>query len=114
MFFPNPARFLKSYPSADGVVQMSEPRAYTFDEADYDNQYKLDPGNLSVGKGLVEMCRRSKADFRGPALEIGCGSGLLSLGLVAQKAYPLTILSDPSPDFLRITRKKVQAAGLES
>jgi len=112
--FPNPVGFLKGFPITDGMVYLSEPRFFAHKETEYDSQYNNDPGNLSVGKGLVSLLRRCQADFHGPALEIGCGTGLLSLGLVAEKAYPVTILSEPSPDFLRITRKKMQLAGLDS
>lgn len=114
MFFPNPVRFLKSFPKTEDVSYLSEPRNFAHDESDYDNQYKNDPANLSVGRGLISLLRQRQADFRGPALEIGCGTGLLSLGIVDSKAYPVTILSDPSPAFIQITRKKVRAASLES
>jgi 2-polyprenyl-3-methyl-5-hydroxy-6-metoxy-1,4-benzoquinol methylase len=42
----------------------------------------------------------------GPAIEIGCGTGLSSLGLVDAGAFPYVLLTDPSPKFLDITRQK--------
>jgi ubiquinone/menaquinone biosynthesis C-methylase UbiE len=114
MFFPHHLSFLKKFPSNENVTYFSESRQFAHDEAEYDNQYNVDPSDLSSGKGLVNLLRKSQANFHGPALEIGCGTGLLSLGLVAAKAYPATVLSDPSLAFIKITRKKVRDAGLES
>src|SRR5688572_13701216 len=68
---------------------------------------------MTVGRGVVAMLREAGADFSAPAVEIGCGTGLVSLGLIAEAAYPLTLITDPSPAFLRITRKKVRKHGLD-
>lgn len=104
------ARFgwLASLPSEDGMIQISEPRAYQHDEAGYDQQY-ASGANLEPGRGLVELLKRLECDTSSVALEIGCGTGLLSLGLVDRSPYPLTLLTDPSPTFLRITRGKLRA-----
>lgn len=104
--------WLESLPKQDGFTCISDARRFAHDEEKYDAQYASDPGNMQVGAGLVELLRRCEADLSGPALEIGCGTGLLSLGFAAKSPYPLTILTDPSPAFLRITQKKVRGAGL--
>jgi ubiquinone/menaquinone biosynthesis C-methylase UbiE len=103
--------WLEALPRQDGFVCISEARRFAHDEEKYDAQYASDPGNMQVGAGLVELLKQFGADLSGPALEIGCGTGLLSLGFAAKSPYPLTILTDPSPAFLRITQRKVRGAG---
>lgn len=100
--------WLGSLPSDDGFAHISSPRRFAHDESKYDQQYASDPGNLAPGRGAVALLRESGADFGGPAIEIGCGTGLASLGLVEAAAYPVTLLTDPSPAFLNITRGKVR------
>lgn len=105
---PLPA-WLASLPSDEGFVQISTPRRYAHDESGYDQYHSSNPANLIVGRGVVGLLRQVGADFSGPAVEIGCGTGLVSLGLAEAAAYPLTIITDPSPEFLKITQKKVRA-----
>lgn len=102
-------QWLSRLPAEDGFPQISTPRRYAHDETNYDAYYSNDPANLTVGRGVVQACREAGGSFDGPALEIGCGTGLVSLGLAEQNAYPLTVITDPSPEFLRITQKKVRA-----
>jgi hypothetical protein len=59
MFFHNPVGFLKSFPITDGVIYLSEPRSFTYEETEYPGQYKIEPGDLRIGKGLVALVRRS-------------------------------------------------------
>jgi SAM-dependent methyltransferase len=89
---------------------VSTPQAFAHDEADYDRQYGNEPLNLEAGEGLVEAYDEFGGDFAAPALEIGCGTGLMSLGLVAGHAFPYVLLTDPSPAFLDITRRKIRRA----
>ncbi len=105
--------WLSALPRRDGISGISESRAYAHDEAGYDEQYQSDPANLTVGRGLVNLLREQGAPFDGPALEVGCGTGLVSLGLGAQQAYPLLVITDPSPKFLDITRRKIRAHALD-
>jgi len=107
-------RHLKSLPTEDGMVYLSQPRRFAHDETLYDQQYANEPSHFLAGRGLVKLLKSTGADFTGPALEIGCGTGLLSLGLVAGEPYPLTLLTDPSPDFVRITRKKLRSNAAET
>jgi ubiquinone/menaquinone biosynthesis C-methylase UbiE len=105
--------WLATLPAQDGFVCISEARRFAHDEARYDEQYASDPANMKVGLGLVEMLRLQGANTAWPALEVGCGTGLLSLGLAAHSPYPWTILTDPSPAFLGITRAKIEKAGID-
>jgi ubiquinone/menaquinone biosynthesis C-methylase UbiE len=99
----------------DDVSCISAARRFAHEEAAYDAQYGRadDAVPLQCGQGAVELMRRYDADFSGPAMEVGCGTGLLSAGLVASGAYPRVMLTDPSPVFLRITRDKLRRAGIE-
>jgi ubiquinone/menaquinone biosynthesis C-methylase UbiE len=103
--------WLDALPDTDGFSWISEPRAFAHDEAEYDRQYGNDPANLDVGFGLVSAAIECGGADRGPALEIGCGTGLASTGLVAAGRYPEVLLTDPSPAFLKITRSKIEALG---
>jgi len=105
--------WLSRFPSEDGLVFISDARRYTYEEKAYDKQYTIDANNLRVGQGLVKWLRSIEADFSSPAIELGCGTGLVSLGLITASPYPLTIITDPSPEFLRITRAKASAAALK-
>jgi ubiquinone/menaquinone biosynthesis C-methylase UbiE len=91
---------------------ISKPRSFAHDESDYDRQYGNEPLNFEVGEGLVEVYREFGGDFSAPALEIGSGTGLMSLGLVASARFPCVILTDTSPAFLEITRKKIRRANV--
>jgi ubiquinone/menaquinone biosynthesis C-methylase UbiE len=104
--------WLSSLPSEEGFFHISQPRRFAHDEAQYDAQYDNDPGNRSVGRGLVQLLKDSSADVSSPALEVGCGTGLVSLGLAEHSPYPLTIFTDPSPAFLRITQGKIRKHSL--
>jgi len=102
--------WLNSVPRQGDDYLISTPRSFAHDEADYDRQYGNEPLNFEVGEGLVEVYREFGGDFSAPALEIGSGTGLMSLGLVARGAFPFVLLTDTSPAFLDITRKKIRRA----
>jgi len=104
--------WLSGAPARDGMIELSPSRAYLHDEAAYDARYDSDPDNLEPGRGVCALVRRFEGDTSLPALEVGCGTGLASLGLVERSPCPLTILTDPSPAFLRITRDKIVRRGL--
>ncbi len=109
---PSAAEWLAKFPWREDYFEISPVRAFAHPEGDYDTQYNLDPSNLDVGRGAVRLLKSCGCDTSGPALEIGCGTGLLTLGLVAEGAYPAVVITDPSPAFLRITEKKLHAQGL--
>jgi SAM-dependent methyltransferase len=99
--------WLESLQQKEAIYEISESRAYAHSETAYDAQYQVDPSNLRVGKGLANLLQGRKADLSGPALEVGCGTGLLTLGLADAKVYPFFVVTDPSPQFLKITRHKM-------
>lgn len=99
--------WLKQWREKAGIIYVSQPHRFAHDETKYDEQYKIDPKDIQAGKGLVSLLRRRDASFRGPALEIGCGTGRLSLGLAQENVYPVTLLTDPSVKFLKIVQEKI-------
>jgi ubiquinone/menaquinone biosynthesis C-methylase UbiE len=105
--------WLASLPIEDGFSLISRPRRFAHDESQYDAQYNSDPTNKGVGRGLVQVLKDAGADFSRPALEIGCGTGLVSVGLAESSPYPLTIFTDPSPVFLKITQAKIRRNNLD-
>jgi ubiquinone/menaquinone biosynthesis C-methylase UbiE len=100
--------FLSQFPRKKGYIRISEPRPFAHEESNYDAQYQNEPANFTPGKGLVSLVEQHQGDRQSPALEIGCGTGLLSVGLAAAKFYPILLLTDPSEAFLNITRIKLE------
>src|ERR1043165_4342661 len=107
-------KWLDSLPSEDGFVHISGAKRFAHDEAKYDEQYANEAADMQVGQGIMHLLRESDAPFDGAALEVGCGTGLATVGLMSQMPYPLLIATDPSPAFLRITRDKLKSQGLLS
>jgi ubiquinone/menaquinone biosynthesis C-methylase UbiE len=105
--------WLEQFARRDGVTWLSEARAFSHDEGEYDAQYASEADRPEVGQGAVALMRALDADLGGPALEVACGTGLLSVGLAAAGAYPGLIVTDASPRFLELTRRKLARNGLE-
>lgn len=104
--------WLAALPRRDGHACISEARRFQHDETAYDEQYGNEPDNLACGRGAAEFASECGIDANGPALEIGCGTGLMSLGLVDSRAFPAVLLTDPSPTFLGITEDKLSRAAV--
>ncbi len=97
--------WVRTFPVDDGIFRVSEARRYNSDEGAYNARYGGESADRTPGEGLVALARESGADFAGAALEVGCGTGKASAGLVASQAYPLTVITDSSPVFVDITRR---------
>jgi hypothetical protein len=89
--------WMAGFRQVDGIYQVSPPRPFAHDEAQFDAGLRLDADTESIGNGLLAELRREGFDFALPALEIGCGSGSLSVGLARNGGFSRLILSDPSP-----------------
>jgi ubiquinone/menaquinone biosynthesis C-methylase UbiE len=105
--------FLAQLPAKEGIYEISEERAYQHDESDYDRQYGLEEFNAEV---LFEEARNVAACLKDHGmpegariLEVGCGTGRVSVGLAMQPGLSHLLLTDPSPAFCRITRRKLAA-----
>jgi len=99
--------WLNDLPLLDFYREISPPRRYDTDEGAYDAQYGIDETMVREGLGAVNLLRHHGYDFRGTALEIGCGTGRLSLGLARSSAFEHLLLTDCSPSFLKITARKI-------
>lgn len=106
-------KWLELFPLEGNYFCISSPKQYAHDETKYDEQYRSEAPDKRSGEGLVNLLRQKNADFGGPAIEIGCGTGHLSVGLASSGAYPEVVLTDPSPLFLDITAEKMAKAGGE-
>lgn len=76
-------------------------------ESGGESYFDSDDENQEAGRGLVALLKERGCDFTGPALEIGCGPGVLTLGLVAADAYPTVLVTDPSLKFLSLAHRKL-------
>jgi ubiquinone/menaquinone biosynthesis C-methylase UbiE len=114
MSSPALQEYLSSKPVVDGVFEISAARAYHHAEGDYDRQYgleKFSTEELAAEAGyLMDICRRHGLPEGAPILEIGCGTGRISIGLALQPGMGHLLISDPSPAFCRIVQRKL--AGL--
>jgi ubiquinone/menaquinone biosynthesis C-methylase UbiE len=101
---------LQKFPQRDGIFAISEPRFFQHPEENYDAQYGNDAVNLEShrdeGNALIDLCEQSGADLSLPVLEIGCGTGRLSLSLALPGRLPEILMTDPSPAFCGITARK--------
>jgi ubiquinone/menaquinone biosynthesis C-methylase UbiE len=103
--------WLSGLPMQGEFAQISTHRAYAHDEAQYDKQYGIVDDFPAEGAGLCELLNRHTVDTTGPALEIGCGTGKLTSGMARECPWPLLVVTDPSPTFLRITRDRLRSLG---
>jgi ubiquinone/menaquinone biosynthesis C-methylase UbiE len=105
--------FLGGFASQHGVSTISEPRAFLHPEELYDQQYGIERLDLAFhtqeGKGVLELCESFGYDPTGPMLEIGCGTGRLSLSIVLAADSREILITDPSPAFCQITVRKLAA-----
>jgi ubiquinone/menaquinone biosynthesis C-methylase UbiE len=109
---PATLQWLEAHPRHDQFFEISPTRAFAHPEEAYDKQYGNYVADYTVGQGVAALLRRRGCDTNGPALEIGCGTGRLTLGLVQSRMFPAVLITDPSPAFLRITREKLESEGL--
>ncbi|HCG05123.1 MAG TPA: class I SAM-dependent methyltransferase [Desulfovibrio sp.] len=104
--------WLSSQRTQDGVLLLGDARPFFHDETAYTAACGDDPAPFDAGEGLAALLRATGADTSAPALEIGCGFGYLSLGLARANPFPLLLLTDTSPGFLRILGDRLRAHGM--
>lgn len=92
---------------------ISEHRKYQHDEQFYDEQYQISPYDYVAGKGLSNLAQRLALDVNSPILELGCGTGRLSVGLLAAFGSAKVFVTDASSIFLDISKKKFLENKLE-
>jgi len=104
--------FLGSRPVDRGLIRISAERPYQHEEAAYDQQYgvdKFDTAALAVeARNAFEFCKAQGLPPDAPVLEIGCGTGRMSIGLAMQEGMGPLLITDPSPAFCRIVQDKLK------
>lgn len=105
---------LSAHTRLDGVYLISPPQQFDGGEAAYDEHiggaHRDDL--LRSGRGAWQLIMRHATRPVLTVLEIGSGGGTCSLGLVASASGVQTIITDTSPAFLQMVRRKMKAAGL--
>jgi SAM-dependent methyltransferase len=105
---------LSAYPNPDGVHLISSPQHFEGGEETYDEHiggaYREDL--LRSGRGAWQIIKRHATRPIRTMLEMGAGGGTCSLGLVAVAPGVQIVITDTSPAFLRMIRRKIDAAGL--
>lgn len=110
--------YLGTLPLLDGAFEISAVRGYHHDEEDYDRQYGVDQSDLDQVRAeaghLFDICRRHGFAPGMNALEIGCGTGRISVGLAMQPDVGELFITDPSPAFCRIVQRKVASVPVQA
>ena len=101
--------WLNTLPVVEGFPAASKVRRFAHDEEAYDERHHV-TGDPGLGLGMLALLKIASIPLACPILEIGCGTGALSVGL-ASHAAPLLVLSDPSPGFLRLLDRRLRADG---
>src|SRR6202035_5465890 len=94
--------WLSPFRESNGIRLVSEPRAF----ADPESEYEEDIGSKtaeSAGAGAYRLWRHLSQRDGGVALEVGAGSGAITLGFVESADGFVSLVTDPSPAFLEIT-----------
>ncbi|MFZ4534494.1 MAG: class I SAM-dependent methyltransferase, partial [Alsobacter sp.] len=103
--------FLQTKPIVGNAFEISAARAYQHDEGDYDRQYGLERFSVDdltrEASYLMDICARHGLPQGAPVLEIGCGTGRVSIGLALQPGMGHLLITDPSPAFCGIVQKKL-------
>src|SRR6266404_1729899 len=103
---------LFAFPQLDGVHLISPPQHFEGGEETYDEHiggaYREDL--LRSGRGAWQLIKHHTTRPVHMMLEIGSGGGTCSLGLVAVAPSVQTIITDTSPAFLQMVRRKMKAA----
>lgn len=100
-------QWLESQPhSPRGYPQVSPVRSYAHIEEGYDQQYNRSPDSLLSGEGFINLVRHLALPSE-VLVEIGCGTGNLTLGYCAGEHYRVCLATDPSEAFLKITGDKL-------
>lgn len=99
--------WLDRFAQQDGATLISENRPYQHEETAYDDQYRNDQHDQS-GSGVINLLRRFDANFEGPILELGCGTGKASVGLCKAAPNPWLLITDASTTFIDIARRKME------
>jgi SAM-dependent methyltransferase len=107
---------LFAYPQVDGVHLISAPQQFEGGEEAYDENIGSAnrEDSLRSGRGAWQLINRHATRPVHTVLEIGSGGGTCSLGLVAAAPGVQIIITDTSPAFLKMVRRKMNTAALSA
>jgi SAM-dependent methyltransferase len=104
---------LGTFASRDGIYLISEPRSFQHPEEAYDQQYGNDSISVDAfrkeGERLLDFFEEYGFRDSAPVLEIGCGTGRLSIPLALSGRIKELLFTDPSPAFCSIASRKMTA-----
>ncbi len=99
---------------SNDIVQLSSNRPYAHAEDAYDAQYDNETYDLAPGLRIVDLLKEMGVGEGAKLLEIGCGSGFLSLGMAASNHFGELAVTDGSMDFVRLTKRKFEKVETKS
>src|SRR5215469_2231440 len=105
---------LAAFTQQDGIHLISLPQQFDGGEEAYD-EHIGGAGRADLircGRGAWQLVERHATRAVRTVLEIGCGGGTCTVGLVASAPGRQMFITDTSPAFLQIVRRKLEAAGL--
>lgn len=109
----NSASFFNHIPrDKNGYLLISAHRKYSYDEQLYDQQYGISPYDFVAGEGLFNLAKRLGLNLDHPVLELGCGTGRLSVGMLKAFDPDKLLITDASSIFLDLSRRKFQESNL--
>jgi ubiquinone/menaquinone biosynthesis C-methylase UbiE len=105
------AQLIESTPTEGDVRLFSPPLAFDMPEDEYERRIGAHHG-LEEGRAVFALYRHYGGNPHGIALELGAGGGAATIGFIEAAREMQTVVTDPSPAFLRIIRGKLQRAKL--
>jgi ubiquinone/menaquinone biosynthesis C-methylase UbiE len=106
--------WLQRFSKDDGIYTISSPRSFDGGEEAYDAIIgQIDESRLVWGCGAAQLIQHAALRDVSRILEIGAGTGIVSVGLV--KALPRArdiVITDTSAAFLRIVRQNLSDQGI--
>ncbi len=103
---------LSAYRTDDHIHLISPPQSFEGGEEQYDQSIGGRDA-LHSGHGAWQLALRHATRPIHALLEVGAGGGTCSLGLVDGAATAELLITDTSPAFLRIIRRKLAAQGVD-
>ena len=106
----------RCYASTDGILDFVGGRFDTqLDVTAYDDYHGIDDGTAERAyRQMRHLAGDRWPDSLGSVVEIGCGTGLFSRAMIAHGDAADAVLTDVSPDMLRLCRAHLERLGLGS
>jgi ubiquinone/menaquinone biosynthesis C-methylase UbiE len=106
----------KRYATSDGILDFVGGRFGTqLDIESYDDYHAIDDTSAQIGyRQIKDLAAERWPPSLGSVVEIGCGTGLLSRAMIGNHDAADAVLTDVSPDMLRLCRTHLDRLGLAS